>query len=112
MSSIDPDQIKLASDPTKMKPTGNQVVVELEPFVEKSAGGLFLPTDSRMHEHRVGTVIAVGPGKIAYKTGVRCPMDLKVGDKVLLGRYIGADFQYNNKTYRIMPEEQIYCAIE
>lgn len=111
-NAADPDRISLDSPPEKMRPTRDQVVVKLDPLPEKSEGGLFLPTDSRSHEHHMGTVIAVGPGWVAPKTGNRCPMQLKVGDKVLLGRYVGADFEYEGETYRIMPEHQIYCSVE
>jgi chaperonin GroES len=109
---MDPEKIKLDTDPARFKPTSNQVVIELEAISEKTTGGLFLPSDSRIHEHRIGVIVAIGPGRRATKTGQLIPMDLKIGDKVLLGRYVGADFTYANKTYRIMPEEQIYCAID
>jgi chaperonin GroES len=117
MSSIDwnakdPDTISLNGAPENMRPLGNQVVVRLDPLPEKSEGGLWLALDSRDHEHHTGTVIAVGPGKVAPKTGIRHPMELKVGDSVLLGRYVGANFTYEGEVYRIMPEEQIYCVVE
>jgi len=108
----DPDSISLTSAPEKMKPLGNQVVVKLDPLPEKSEGGLWLAADSRDHEHHTGTVVAVGPGKVAPKTGIRCPMELEPGDKVLLGRYVGANFEHEGNVYRIMPEEQIYCVVE
>ena len=111
-SAADPDKIDLVGNPSKLRPTGNQVVVKLDKLPEKSAGGLYLAPESRDHEHHTGVVVAVGPGKVALKTGIRCPMSLKVGDKVLLGRYVGADFKYEGDTFRVMPEEQIYCSIE
>jgi chaperonin GroES len=112
-AAADPDQIKLGSNPSKIKPMGNQVVVKLDPLPEMSESGLLhLATDSRDHEHRIGTVMAVGPGWIAPKTGIRCPMELVVGDRVLIGRYVGAQFTFEGETFQIMPEEQIYCAIE
>lgn len=111
-SKADPDTISLSSAPQKMKPIGNQVVVKLDPLPEKSDGGLFLAPDSRDHEHHTGTIVAVGPGKVAPKTHIRWPMETKVGDKVLLGRYVGANFTFEAETYRIMPEEQLFCVIE
>jgi len=111
-SAKDPDSIPLDGDPNKMRPVGNQIIVKLDPLPEKSEGGLWLAVDSRDHEHHTGTVIAVGPGKVAPKTGIRCPMELKTGDKVLLGRYVGANFTFEGDVYRIMPEEQIYCVVE
>jgi chaperonin GroES len=109
----DPEDIFLENDPEKMRPLGNQVVIKLDPLPEKLGSGLLYATgENRSEEHRTGTVIAVGPGKVATKTGIRCPMDLKSGDRVLLGRYVGADFKYGGETYRVMPEEQVYCAVE
>lgn len=111
-SKADPDSIELSSAPQKMKPISNQVVVKLDPLPEKSEGGLFLAPDSRDHEHHTGTIVAVGPGKVASKTNIRYPMTVKVGDRVLLGRYVGSNLTFEGETYRIMPEEQLYCVIE
>lgn len=111
-NKADPEEIFLSRAAGKIKPIGNQVVVKLDPLPEKSEGGLWLATDSRDHEHQTGRVMAVGPGKVAPKTHIRYPMELKVGDKVLLGRYVGANFKFEGNIYRIMPEEQIYCRIE
>ena len=111
-SAADPDTVSLECAPQKMRPIGNQVVVKLDPLPEKSEGGLFLPVDNRSQEHHTGTVVAVGPGKVAPKTHVRYPMETKIGDKVLLGRYVGSNLEFEGQTYRIMPEEQLYCIIE
>jgi chaperonin GroES len=110
--NYDIESISVESNPEKMKPIGNQVVIKLEPLPEKTESGLYLPVDSKAHEHCQGTVVAMGPGKVAPKTGIRYPMELKVGDKVLIGRFGGANFDFEGQTYRIINEEQVYCVIE
>jgi chaperonin GroES len=108
--SIDPDKISIST--SKIKPTGRQVVIKMDPLPEKSEGGLWLAGDARNIDYEFATVMAVGPGDFALKTGIRMPLDVKVGDRVILGRYCGADFEFEGEKLKILPEEQIYCIVE
>lgn len=111
-NNYDIESIPVESNPEKMKPIGNQVVIKLDPLPEKTESGLYLALDSKAHEHCEGTVVAVGPGRVAPKTGIRYPMELQVGNRVLIGRFGGANFDFEGQTYRIINEEQVYCVIE
>jgi len=105
----DPDLTELSTD--KLKPLGGQVVILVDKLEDKSAGGIWLSEDRRDIDYLFGTVVAVGPGKVAPKTGVRCEMDVKPGDKVIFGRYAGADFEFEGQKYRIMPEIHVYAVV-
>ena len=111
MSSIDPDRIDISTN--RLHPVADQVVVELEELPTTTESGLIhLPADSRKFDYVFARVIAVGPGARTRKNGALIPMELKVGDRVVLGRYIGADFEFGGKKYRIMKEENIYAVVE
>ena len=73
-------------DPSKIRPLGNHVVIELEP---SSVSGVILRPDTVPEERgtRKGTVLHVGPGKWNKKGTARKPMQLKPGDRVLVGPY-------------------------
>jgi chaperonin GroES len=107
---IDPERINIST--RKIKPTGRQVVLLVDPLPEKSEGGLWLAPEARNIDYEFATVMAVGPGDYALKTGVRMPLDVKPGDRVIIGRYCGADFEFGGERYKILPEEQIYCVVE
>ncbi len=107
---IDPDKIDVSTN--KLRPIGDQVVVKLEKIPTESEAGIVFVEDSRMFDFLYGEVIAVGAGRKNLKTGVLIPNELKVGETVILGRYVGADFVFEGETYKIMPEHQIYAVIE
>ena len=98
----------------KFRPIHNKVLIKLDPFENKTPGGLWKPPGAHHIEHRTGTIMAVGPGKFCAKKGIRIPCTLKLGDKVLLDRYLGdvAEFEQNGETYRILPEDTIHCRID
>jgi len=84
-------------------------VVEAAPAEEKSSGGIILP-DTAQEKPQQGTVIAVGPGKIS-DSGVTIKMSVKVGDKVLYGKYSGTEVTYDGKEYMIMRESDILAVL-
>jgi chaperonin GroES len=93
----------------KIKPLADRVVVEAAPAEEKSSGGIILP-DTAQEKPQQGTVIAVGPGKIS-DSGVTIKMSVKVGDKVLYGKYSGTEVTYDGKEYMIMRESDILAVL-
>jgi len=105
---MDPDLMKVNA---KLNPVGDKVVVKLDPIPEETEGGIALVQDSRMFDYLYGTVVAVGKGRYSLKTGVFIPNELKPGDRVMLGRYVGADLVFEGEKYKIMPEFQIDCAV-
>jgi len=87
-----------------IKPIGDRVVVEAAPAEEKTASGLYIP-DTAKEKPSQGTVVAVGTGKVDE------PLTVKVGDKVLYGKYAGTEITYEGKEYLIMREADIYAVI-
>ncbi|MFQ6611516.1 MAG: co-chaperone GroES [Fidelibacterota bacterium] len=93
----------------KIKPLADRVVVEAAPAEEKSTGGIILP-DTAQEKPQQGTVVAVGPGKIS-DSGVEIKMSVKVGDKILYGKYSGTEVTYDGKEYMIMRESDILAVL-
>jgi chaperonin GroES len=84
----------------------------VQPFEaeEKTRGGIVLP-DSAREKPLQGKVIAAGPGKLIEKTGERGQMSVKVGDRVIYGKYSGTEVDLEGETYVILRESDI-LAIE
>lgn len=91
----------------KMKPLADRVVIKPSPAEEKTKGGIILP-DTAKEKPVVGEVVAVGPGKIA-DDGKKIPMEIKVGDKVLYGKYSGTEVTVDAEEYLIMREADIFA---
>jgi chaperonin GroES len=87
-----------------IKPLADRVVVEPAPAEEMTPGGIIIP-DTAKEKPQKGTVVAVGPGKKDEPTTV------KVGDKVLYGKYAGTEINIDGKEYLIMRESDIYAII-
>jgi chaperonin GroES len=87
-----------------IKPLADRVVVEPAPAEEKTAAGIIIP-DTAKEKPQKGTIVAVGPGKKDE------PLTVKVGDKVLYGKYAGTEITIDGKEYLIMRESDIYAII-
>jgi chaperonin GroES len=70
----------------KIQPLEDRVVIRASDEAEQMRGGLYIP-DTAKEKPTQGEVIAVGPGR--FEKGARVPMDVKVGDKVIYGKYSG-----------------------
>ena len=88
----------------KIKPLADRVIVEPEAAEEKTAGGIIIP-DTAKERPLKGTVIAVGNGKKDE------PLTVKKGDKVLYGKFSGTEISFEEKTYLIMKEQDIYAIL-
>ncbi len=93
----------------KIKPLADRVVVKPLPAEDKTKGGLFVP-DTAKERPQQGEVVAVGPGRVT-DDGKRIPAEVKVGDKVLYGKYTGAEVNYEGTEYLIMRESDIFAII-
>ena len=93
----------------QVRPLGDRVIVKALPKEEKTKGGVILP-DSAKEKPQQGEVIAVGTGKI-LENGTKVPMEVKVGDKVLYGKYSGTEINVGDEKYLIMRESDIYAII-
>jgi chaperonin GroES len=77
---------------------------------EKKKGGIIIP-DTAKEKPQEGKVIAVGKGKITEE-GKTLPLDVKVGDKILFGKYSGNEIKIDDEDYLIVKEEDILGIIE
>jgi chaperonin GroES len=89
-----------------IKPLGDRVVVKPAPAEEKTKGGIILP-DTAKEKPVIGEIMAVGQGRRSDE-GKLIPIDLKVGDKVLYGKYSGTEVSLNGQEYLIMREADIF----
>ena len=92
-----------------LKPLADRVIVRALEAEEKTAGGLYIP-DTAKEKPQQGEVVAVGPGKIA-DDGKKIAMELKVGDKVLYGKYSGTEVTVAGDDYLIMRENDIFAIV-
>ncbi|AVC43698.1 co-chaperone GroES [Francisella tularensis subsp. novicida] len=88
-----------------IRPLQDRVLVRRAEEEKKSAGGIIL-TGSAQEKPSQGEVVAVGNGK-KLDNGTTLPMDLKVGDKVLFGKYSGSEVKVGDETLLMMREEDI-----
>ncbi len=93
----------------KIKPLGDRVVIKPAEAEERTKGGIILP-DTAKEKPVVGEVVAVGPGKVA-DDGTKIVMEVKVGDKVLYGKYSGTEVSIEGDEYLIMREADIFAIV-
>ena len=94
----------------KIRPLQDRVVVKRNEEETKTAGGIVLP-GSAAEEPSQGVVVAVGPGKALDNGSVR-KIDLKVGDKVLFGKYASNTVKIGDEELLILGESEIYGVVE
>jgi chaperonin GroES len=92
----------------ELKPLGENVVVKQAEAEQKTKSGFIIP-DSAQEKPQKGTVIAVGEGK--FDDGVRVPIDVKVGDTVIYGKYAGTDVKIDEVEYKILKASDIYAIV-
>ncbi len=94
----------------KIRPLDDRVVIKPLDKEEKTPGGIVLP-DTAREKPQKGTVEAVGSGKM-LKNGKRVEPTLKVGDRVLFGKYAGNEVEIDGVEYKIMRAEDILAKIQ
>jgi chaperonin GroES len=92
----------------KVAPLADRVVVKALEETEQMRGGLYIP-DTAKEKPQQGEIVAVGPGR--FDEGKRVPMDVKVGDKVLYGKYSGTEVTLDNEQYLILRESDVLAVI-
>lgn len=93
----------------KMKPLSDRVVIKPSDPDEQVKGGIIIP-DTAKEKPQKGEIIAVGPGKIS-DAGEMIKMTVKVGDKVLYGKYSGTEITVEGEDYLIVRESDILAVI-
>lgn len=93
---------------TTVKPLADRVVIKAIEETEQMRGGLFIP-DTAKEKPQQGEIVAVGPGR--YEDSKLVPMSLKVGDKVLYGKYSGTEVTLSNEALLILRETDVLAVI-
>jgi chaperonin GroES len=94
-----------------IRPLYDRIVVKrLDNDAEKTAGGLFIP-DSAKEKPQEGEVVAAGQGK-RNDEGKLIALDVKVGDRILFGKYSGSDIKMDGNEYLIMREDEVLGVID
>jgi chaperonin GroES len=90
----------------KVKPLHDRILLKrIEAKEEQKRGGIIIP-DTAKEKPMEGKVIAVGSGRV-HKDGKRTPLDVKVGDKVLFGKYAGTEIKIDDVEHIIVREEEV-----
>ena len=93
----------------KVKPLADRVVIKPSAAEEKTKGGIILP-DTAKEKPVIGEVVAIGPGKVT-DDGTKIVPEVKVGDKVLYGKYSGTEVTIDGTEYLIMREADIFAIV-
>ncbi len=94
----------------KIRPLQDRVIVKRIEEEEKTKGGIIIP-DTAKEKPQQGRVVAVGKGKVSEE-GKVTPLDVKVGDRVLFGKYAGSEVKLDGEEHLIMREEDILGVLE
>lgn len=94
----------------KIKPLQDRVLVKRVEAAEEVRGGIVIP-DTAKEKPQEGEIIAVGNGKV-LDNGTKVELTVKVGDKVLFGKYSGSDVKLDDEEYLIMREDDILGILE
>ena len=94
----------------KVRPLHDRIMVERLEEQEVRRGGIIIP-DTAKEKPQQGTVLAVGKGKV-NDDGKRVPVDVKVGDRILFGKYAGQEIKLDGEEYFIMKEDDVLAVIE
>lgn len=90
----------------KLRPLGNRVVVKLLSEEETTKTGIILPESVDKEKKAEGSIIAIGSGEKILK------FSLKVGDRVIFGKYAGEEVKIDDVEYKILTEEDVLAVIE
>ena len=96
------------SSSVKVGPLADRVVIKALEETESMRGGLYIP-DTAKEKPQQGEIVAVGPGR--FEKDKRVPMEVKVGDKVLYGKYSGTEVTIEGDQYLILRESDVLAII-
>ena len=93
-----------------LKPRADRIVVKVLTLEEKTRGGIVLP-DTAKEKPQEAKVMAVGSGKV-LENGQKLAPEVKVGDRVLFGKYSGTEVKVDGEEYLILSERDILAIVE
>ena len=94
----------------KLNPLDDRIVVKQSEAEEKTSGGIILP-DTAKEKPQIGTVVAVGPGKL-LDDGKRSQMSVKINDEVFYSKYMGNDVEIDGEKLVILRESDVLGIVE
>ena len=94
----------------KVRPLHDRVIVKRIEEEETTKGGIIIP-DTAKEKPIEGKVVAVGSGKLSDE-GKKIPLEVKVGDKVLFGKYAGTEIKIDGEEHLIMREDDIVAIVD
>jgi chaperonin GroES len=94
----------------ELRPLHDRIIVRRDEHGERHSGRIIIPDTAKEKPQR-GTVIAVGTGTVK-DGGTRVPLDVKVGDVILFGKYSSQDVKLDGDEYLIMREDEVLAVIE
>ncbi|HPP05938.1 MAG TPA: co-chaperone GroES [Syntrophorhabdaceae bacterium] len=94
----------------KIKPLQDRILVKRIEEEEKTKGGIIIP-DAAKEKPQEGKVIAVGDGKL-LDNGTKAPLTVKVGDKILFGKYAGTEIKIEGEEHLILREDDVLAIVE
>jgi chaperonin GroES len=92
-----------------IRPLYDRIVVKRSDTKEQVRGGIIIP-DTAKEKPQEAEVVAVGDGKF-NEEGKRIPLDVKKGDKVLIGKYSGTDIKLDDQEYTILREDEVLAIV-
>ncbi|HHT93053.1 MAG TPA: co-chaperone GroES [Clostridia bacterium] len=93
----------------KIKPLADRVVIKMLEQEETTKSGIVLP-GSAQEKPQLAEVVAVGPGAVV--DGKKVPMEVKVGDKVIMSKYAGTEVKFDGVEYTILKQSDILAIVE
>ena len=93
----------------KIQPLGDRVLVEPLEAEDKTTGGILIP-DTAKEKQQKGKIVAVGKGRVSEE-GKLTPLEVKINDQVLFGRYTGTEVKIGASDYLIIKEDDILAII-
>ncbi len=93
----------------KVRPLADRILVRRIEEKETKKGGIIIP-DTAREKPQEGKVVAVGPGAVG-EDGKRIDMDVKKGDRILMGKYSGTEVKIDGEEYIIMREDDVLAII-
>nr|WP_320049360.1 co-chaperone GroES [uncultured Desulfuromonas sp.] len=94
-----------------IRPLQDRLIVECVEEETTTAGGIIIPDTASKEKPQEGVVVAAGKGKVTSE-GKVLGMDVKVGDRVLFGKYAGSEIKVDGKPYLMMREDDILGVLE
>jgi chaperonin GroES len=89
-----------------IKPIGNRILVKQESMEQKTASGIVLPETMEKQQKEQGVIVAMGEGEGLKK------LNLKIGDKVIFGKYTGDEVTFDKVEYKIIKHEDVLGIVE